>query len=513
SPLSDNLISALSNQLSSIILDNLNVVLFSGGTTLAEIVDPKLFSISRADIFDEQVKISTDDQVTSRYFGNAAFKIDKNGIAILVGLRDTPSDTQLTREQEIGIESPVTRNSVENAFTPFSNNFDNTWNSRLEPSKNDDIEIHISTQEIASVVNETLDGDINAFNEFTIPKETFSETVEYERKYINCQNMRDSYTSNSCQQDKCSRKSCSRRSCDYSCQRCVGSGWLRACANDPVCITARGVCNATAESEKAACNIREEAKLGACNIAAVKRKAECDTKYNLDKAAFDAKEEAEVVACNVAREALDFLALGDFRGEGSGNGGINLKISDVKMQPDLSTLSLTLNSEVDIHLNSHIKIQPKDIGYVFMCLANYSDDKDFDANVILPSQQLTLNLSSHNLKDGTLEIKGKYSPLRFNAMLTPAPLVELVSDNDFALRCPQFKTTIETVGGIYNFFNNFMGYNDPTLNAFLRGEYEGSESLGDTAFKIAPLEIDVSSNQYKLIPMMAGRSISFNVRE
>jgi hypothetical protein len=72
----------------------------------------------------------------------------------------------------------------------------------------------------------------------------------------------------SCRSDRqCNVDQCSRPAgrCGWSCTHCIGGGWSKICADDPVCLSTR-----------TACNVKENVAVARCNADQALKKVDCE---------------------------------------------------------------------------------------------------------------------------------------------------------------------------------------------------------------------------------------------
>lgn len=504
----------LIERVSIYLVDNLNAAYFSKGINLLDMGENELITFSQSDVFsDPDINLLTEDNQLSRYMSNAAFKIDSEGIWLLAELSSKPVSKDILSHNPVVVSGNVDVELIEQEFQRYEGLFETIWGSSLAASEfQDKVELQISKKSVAELLQDTLSGEIKALKKFPIPRANFSETIEYSVNDIDCDKVRKKYSNNKCRQASCPRGRCDggTSGCDRNCATNTPLGRM----DNPFCLAAEKACRLAVAADKATCDLKEEGAQVTCKALAVADKAKCDSEYTLQKGIFDTKQESSVAECKLKKAAATsgFFSLGDFKGGASGDGEISLFAKDISVDGDLSKINITLSSEIDISLGSTVRIQPKQFGYMYVCLTAYRYDGNFDAVVSVPSQKLELLLDPIKNDDGSLTMKATYSEIDFTAKISPAPLEAILKDPTFLRNCPQFATVVVAAGSMYKTMNTLVRYKDPALETMFKGNYVGNESIQDMEFDIKAREVELAGiKKAKMLPDFSEKSLIFVV--
>jgi hypothetical protein len=149
-----------------------------------------------------------------------------------------------------------------------------------------------------------------------------------------------------CNVDQCSRPG---GRCGWSCTHCIGGGWSKICADDPVCLSTR-----------TACNVKEDAAVARCNADQALKKLDCERLKG-----------QENLGCEIGKGFVDSLArlgpVGRLGGDVTGTGGAKLSGVRVQVADDMSGVVLTGTIAASAKVNVGLDFVPLNVGHVLTC--------------------------------------------------------------------------------------------------------------------------------------------------
>ncbi len=340
----------------------------------------------------EHTEVSGSTVEVSRYLKQSSFLVNESGISILIEL----DDKMITEEYTLPIvTNNHNRSELNQKYKLYKEKYDLIWSDSFEPI-NDSIQIAamISKVEIANIFNEALAEGITLKQKIDLPKSSFNSKLEVAKSNINCQKVRTSFSFRDFNGDSCSW------SCDW---------W-----NIP-CKTSKEACRVKRETERIAWQAaRETARI-----------------------AHQLENETKVTACNVWRELNNFANLGRFKGSISGSGNGKVSLSNFKFNDDLSELTFNSSGEIDLSIDTALRLRPQDLGFIFLCQSNYDRKVNSKASANFPNQEskLVIDIRKDN---NDLKLRAQLTPLSYEADLFPSPLHVYLLDPVMKAQCPIF---------------------------------------------------------------------------
>ena len=485
-------------------IDNINGIAFKDAYPI-ELKWGEATSFNAKELFDKSVQVASETITISRHYKKGSIKIDKNGISIIAEVSDKPNESIDIEDVSDLQDRNITKPELSKLYKDFSIKFDTSWTSSLDKAHpGSAISIHISKAEMSKILNEALGKPVTLKQTFDTPKILFDEKIQVDRDKIDCQKVRkefkrERYTRKSCTFNSCSEAStCRGRDCNFNCLRC----FLGACSDDPSCLAREAACaiknnaelltcNGAREARIAACNLKENAKVAKCNADEEATVAKDNIDWNAAKAKHDFENEAAVAACDAQRELTDFMALGRFKGDINGNGSATIHLTSANVSEDLSNIDLTFASDVQAKIPVDLKIQPYDLGYLFMCISEYRFNKGFKVNVNTPEQVMHLKISGKK-EDGDLIIFIQPSPIDYSAQITPNPLTVLLNDSGFISRCTALRTLMGVTVGTVQVATDFGLGNRKEQTAALTGKIKDKYEIDTMTKIIKPIPVKVN---------------------
>jgi len=409
----------------------------------------KPLSFNPKSIFNgASTEVTSSTKVINRYLKESSILIDKTGISILIEV----GKNQIKQEID-SIASSPSKMSVSKLFKEFSNKFEENWKGSFEEKEDKmGVSLAIKKELLASVLNEALSDNFMIKAKLENRSEKFSSKIEVENSKINCQKVRTKFT----------YPPFNGQSCNWSCP-----GW------DPVCHSTRAACNVHREAERVVWQAAREAA----------------------RIAHQAANETKVGLCDVWRNTNDFLALGKFSGNTSGNGNANLNFKQFQFSKDLSKIDINFSGGIDYNLKSNINILPMDLGHVFLCLVKYQKSSNSNIRINLEEQISTLSLLTR--KEGNdLVMSIQISPIHYNAQINPSPLHEMYKDPVFIGSCSFFSTLIIpliTAGSLTGVIDL-----EPEQELILFGKANGSFKPDEITNVIEPLKFKINNGSDKV---------------
>jgi hypothetical protein len=411
----------------------------------------------------ETTQVTSSIQIINRYLKHSSILVGKEGISIII---EISAEEDLKKDKNT--KSSINKVGVNKLFKKYKNKFNIKWNSSFEEmNSNTGISLSINKSVLSSIFNEALSQSFKVSSKLENEKETFSSKIEVEESKINCQKVRTKFKYPSFNGD----------SCNWSCPDF-----------DPICHSTRAACRVRREAQRVLWHAAKEAA----------------------RIAHQAENEAKVLACDIWRETTNFLALGKFSGSTSGNGEININFNRFYFNDDLSSLDISYSGKANYKLNSKLKIQPMDLGYVFLCQFNYTKSTSSKISAELKNQTTTLTLTTKKEGD-ILIITTEIEPIKYKATINPSPLHEMFKDPTFFGSCSVFYSFLGWASGTASIANifGFMGLS-PEAELMLMGKVNDEHQLDEIESKIEPIKFKINNgNDMKADIYWNTKSIDF----
>ena len=464
-------------------INNLNGKLFEKPTIIdlgwGETFELKLNQIANdtnAEIIGEDVKIS-------RFTKNICLKIDRIGISAFIEISNIES-TNLVSELKDEKNIDTSKNDIQ--FKKYTDSFNLIWSSLFEEIKNEDlVVVNLTKIELSNVLNEFLSKPILIKQNFEIPEFKFDEKIETKSSDIDCQNVRTEFSYPDFSYPDFSYPSFGGWDC------MMDSGWpFYIKTEDPFCVANR-------ETARAAHDVARETARAAHDVA-----------RETARIAKQTENEAKVAACNIGKEVTGFLAIGSFHGNLSakGNGLVNFK--SLKFDEELTNIELNFSGEINSTIKSNLNISPVDLGYVFLCFANYSKNITSEFKLQIPEKSNKINLATS--KEGNnLNLIIKIDSIAFDASINPSPLHALLTDPSLYGICPSFIALIGLGAGVATSIAPFLAMVNklPTLTPeqvlLLTGNAKGSYDIKEIIVPIIPIEFKINEGDQNEIKMQS----------
>lgn len=454
-------------------IDNLNGVYLNKPTAIYAGWG-ETYKVSLKKLFkDPETEVIADSLIVSRYTKRTSTRIRPDGISVLVELSGNKPVHQDT------LINPLTKKrteaEVDKIFNTYNNKFDARWLTVFEPiDPNASITASVSKAEISKVLNEALARPITLKRRFSLPATSFNEKLEVKRGDIDCQKVRTSFSYPSFKGD----------ACDWNCKKKI----LGQEVDDPFCVAAKTACKVKRETERVAWQAaRETARI-----------------------AHQALNESKVVACNVQREAMDFMALGRFKGDLSANGNAFINLQGIKFSNDLSEITLHYSGQGKVNLKSNLELNPVDLGHIFFCFANYG--KRTESNLTLNMQQVTSKLLVASEREGEdLKLKIKIDQIPYEASISPSPLHALLTDPQFIVQCPitSLLASVATGGIAVGKWLDFVKL-APEQELLLMGDVKGKYEIEEMQIPFEPIVFRINrGSDQKSVIFWNAKSIQF----
>lgn len=430
-------------------------------------------------IKNPETEVIADTFTVSRHTKRSAIRLREDGISVLL---------EVSKVMPVARPIPPTatkpRKPAELAaiFNAYNAKFDTAWLGNFEAiGDSTSISASISKAEIANILNETLSRPIKLRQAFVVPAFSFNEILEAKKNDINCQELRTPFRYPAFNGDDC----------DQDCMRRVTIGICPVCrrerVEDPICAGIRRACKLRVEGERIVWQ-------------AARRTAQL---------AHEAEMLARISSCDVLRNANNFMALGRFRGNVSGNGKAQVNLNAFSFNADLSEMTLNYSGDVNAKVESELKLQPLDLGYVFLCHSNFINRETSDFKVSIPTSSYKVGITSIR-KDGDLNLIIKPNKVAYKASISPSPLHSLIQNRTFIPSCPIFGTIISavTVGAMAG---NFLGMVTlaPEQELLLMGNTNGEYTIDQIQVPIKPIDFKVDEEVLRSKVYMNSKSIQF----
>ncbi|MBK1895143.1 hypothetical protein [Chryseobacterium paridis] len=460
-------------------INNINGQIFKK-PTIVDIGWGDSYKLSLKEMFkNPDTEIIADSIKVSRFVKKSSGRIQSDGISVMAELvKDKPTNVNTTVTSSI---SPRTNSELSKIFKVFNEKYNDIWLSVFEPIDiKSSITAHISKAEISSIFNEAFSKPIILKQNFIIPQTAFNEKLEVKRGDINCQKVRTDFKYPDFKGDRC----------DWDCMHTITVGVCPFCRRvrleDPVCAATRRACKIRVEAERVAWQVaRETARI-----------------------AHQAENEAKVVACNVWRETLDFLALGRFKGEISGDGKAFINLQSLSFNQELSEITIPYSGYVDATLQSNLELKPVDLGHIFFCFSDYDKKVTSDIDINIP--QVVSKISINSAREGeNLLLNIKPGNISYHASINPSPLHSLLLDPRFQIQCPiSLLLTLAQIGVAAGEFLNMVKL-APEQKLLLLGQTNGSYPIDNFQIPIKPIEFKINGEQKKSLIFWNSKSIQF----
>ncbi len=355
-------------------------------------------------------------------------------------------------------------------------NYDSLWSANFDSPAGQNFWIEIKKNFVAGMFNNTL----NKIN-FEI-EAGLNTKLEYEKKNIavghidivnNCAQLRD--------------RACSRRSCNIN-WGCCGCKWYR-----PWCCA----CEGGEAVARAACNALGSVEYGICKAGHYAEFLWCETKI-------------------IGAKLINELAkVGDVKLNVNAGGTMRLKYGSFKINSNLD--SFQLRSSIKGAANANLKLDYDVKGLIGYLLCPGSVltgghvklDKDFVITAAPQGFDFDGKIECRN-ETNLVSMKISSKPEDVFLVVTPPPVLALVSDPKFVLQCPL------TVLGISlgSFYCAIFKDGDLQKNAIagLTGLYNYKFKEMSFQFNFDPIEIKATrySEKINLNPIWANKGIVFN---
>lgn len=442
-------------------IDNANGEIFKKPTVI-NIGWGDVYKLKVKEIFkDQNTEVSIDSIVVSRFVKKTSIRVKSEGISLMAELQENKPTLGVLKG---GQTQGRTNSELDKLFKKYNEKFDSIWSKVYEPIDGASLTtVNISKSEIATILNSAFSKPITLKQNFEIPKSTFNEKLEVKRGDIDCQKVRTSF----------SYPAFNGPSCNWSC------GSL-----DPVC-----------HSTRAACRVRREAQRIVWQAA-----------RETARIAHQVENEAKVGACNVWRETLDFLALGRFKGNVSGDGKAQIDFDSLNFNADLSEITMKYAGNVDGTLKSNIELIPVDLGHVFFCYTSYEKSTTSNVSVSIPTDTPKIRISSERDNENLI-LKVKLDKIKYNASINPSPLHVLLIDPQFAVKCPIH--TLIGIGSGAAGIANLLGLIKlaPEQELILAGKVKGEYGLDEMRIPFKPIVFKINGEEKKSLLFWHDKSI------
>ncbi|WP_272148612.1 hypothetical protein [Tenacibaculum aiptasiae] len=419
--------------------------------------------------------VSSPTNTLHRRISDTSFLIDEKGIRVLLEFSSDRNPSQEEQPNSMEDQS-YSKRELRKKFESYFSKYNQQWLHQFDSIEDgNNLVAYISKSEIASLFNEAMAGQIKLTHSVDIPESNATSRLEVPKQKIDCDQLRKPF----------SYPSFNARNCSWNCTRVISTWPVRITIQDPACVASRDLCKVQRETERVAWQAGREA-------ARVLRQAE---------------NEASVLACNVAREANNFMNLGKAKTKFSGNGLMNLSISNISFKDDLNSLTLTQSGNLGLKFNSKIQLHPQDLGYVFLCFTDYSKTINGSATAQFPVQTVTIDFNALHKAD-KLVLTATPSSLDYRAKINPIPSLELLNDIEFKTKC----TFLAGVIGIAaaTSFTDLVKY-DTKTELFLQGWAKGSYEVPSFSKTIDPILFTINGGESrKAIPVWSAKSIRFS---
>lgn len=204
-----------------------------------------------------------------------------------------------------------------------------------------------------------------------------------------------------------------------------------------------------------------------------------------------AEDEVKVGACNAQREATEFMALGRFKGNVSGNGAAQVSFRSFRFSDDLTEITMTYSGKVDAKLNSRFELNPVDLGHVFFCFGNYSLNISSAIDIGVP--EATSKIAVRYFRSGEdLSLRIKLDEIKYEASIDPSPLHKLLADPKFHLQCPVSKIVGSDAGTTAAATLLGMIRLPPEQELLLLGKVKGKYALEEIQIPIEPITFTIN---------------------
>lgn len=457
-------------------LENLNRLMFKSPVKIYSGIGSNL-SLNVKEMFkDPQTNVlSSPTNTILRVSKEASFLIDEFGIRVILELTSSSVTSPIDTSGNTGIQS-YTKRDLKQKFDTYFRKYNKKWLAKFDtiPDSNN-LAVYISKSEISSLFNEAMAGEIHLSHKLTIPESNSSSDLRLDEKKINCNELLKPFSYPKFKGDKC----------DWSCTKTIKIPFGSIKVDDPVCLANRALCVSKREIERAAWNTGREA-------ARILRQAE---------------NEANVAACNLAREANNFMNLGKAKTRYSGDGIVNLRLSNISFNTDLERLTLKYSGDVGLDFKSKISLYPQDLGYVFLCISDYNKQLNGNAIANFTEQIISVDFNAIHRQD-QLILTATPGSMDYKARISPIPSLELLSDLEFNAKCSFLSTAIGIASATS--FTDLVKY-DTETELFLQGWSKGSYTIPSFSKTINPILFKINEGENrKATPFWSKNCISFS---
>lgn len=414
---------------------------------------------------DPNIEVIADSIKISRLIKESSIRISSSGISLMIELvKDKQkADTLIPQFNKTRTDAELTK-----IFNTFNEKYDNSWLNVFEPiEKSASLTSNISKNEISNILNEALSKPIILKKGFNIPEVHFDQPLKINRGDIDCEKVRTPFNYPPFGDDG---------GCNWNCH------WY-----DPICKANIVACKVARESKRIAWQIAREAAHEAHRLS----------------------DELKCATCRVKREAIDFMELGKFQGDISGNGKAIVNLQSFNFNKNLSEITLKYDASVDAIITSNLSLKPEDLGYVFLCFGNY--DKTISSNIKINIPDTSSKINIITSQEGEyLNLHLKFDKIAYSATMNPNPLHDLLKDPMFRIQCP-FTSTLLEIGEDAVVFGKFLGmvHLAPEKELLLMGQVIGEYELNEMQIPFKPINFKINGEEKKPQIFWNSKSIQF----
>lgn len=419
--------------------------------------------------------LSSPENLVTRAVETTSFLVNEEGIRVVLEFTPNEATTSMPSSNSQVIGGSSTKRELKIKFNEYLEKFNHTWLGKFDSIPvGANLSVYLSKSEIASIFNDAMKGEISIAHNIVVPESKSKSELGLEEKKIDCDELKKPF----------SYPSFDGRSCNWSCRR---SGPFGTSYDDPFCLASREACRVRREAERVIWQAGRES-------ARILRQAE---------------NEATVLACNIAREANNFMNLGDARTTISGSGLLTLDLSGINFSNNLERLSINQSGDLGLNFKTKIELNPQDLGYIFLCFSDYTKRLNTEALVSIPSQTSTLDFNALHLGD-KLILTSSMNSIDYEAEIRPNPTFELLSDIEFSVKCKYLHTALGIAS--VTSFTDLIKYS-PEVELFLEGKTKSSYEIPSFSQTIEPILFKINSGvERKALPHWSTNCISFTYK-
>ena len=467
-PIIDGAARLVINSLVSVYMDSLNSEIFSSPTIMDLGWKGKL-DLDKNNYFNEGDIVAESNFPEVRIFNRSAvLLVTPNALS---GFIDISYDERDTYDEESGGNVTVTGENFDGMFRAYERNFSEKVSSVFNLTfPGEQTGIYLSKGTMSATLNSVFDGQLKLKKPLLLPKENLDSKIEFDRKQIDCSNLREPFRYKRYRRDRC----------NWSC------GDL-----DPVC-----------HSTRTACNVREEGRVAADNVA-----------REIAKAAHDTLQEAKIHTCKEARASSEVLAAGRFKGSVEATGDASASIGPIMFSEGLTFMNVSLGFDIDAKLKTKFNIQPNDLGYLIMCISDVQETVVSALNASINNEKYRIDLDWSQRSDD-LVFTAIFPNILVNSTLKPSPLKGLTDDNNFSSKCRIFDTYLEfalALGSVANSVGFIDLSEEEKLGLFGKSKFNFTPSRFEHI--ITPIIITIDDTFIaQAVPVEGTKYIGFELR-